>query len=127
MDHGESGSMSTNDGPNLPEDYDAADVVRKIMHGEEQIVSYDGSSQYAAQGAGSSACGIAALNCARVFFKKEHEGLRDESLLKAMIARDTTDVGTLAVILPTYATTHSVITLLGDHINMCSVAKQTPP
>lgn len=42
-------------------------VIRELVKGREQIVSYAGTSQFGGQG-GTSACGLAALNFARIAF-----------------------------------------------------------
>ena len=70
-----------------------ADItIQRILGGSQQVVSHAGASQYAPGGVGASACGIASLNCVRVVFEKENDGLRDEALLKDVICRHTTEV-----------------------------------
>ena len=64
---------------------------RQVLANGECVISFLGASQYA-EGAGVSACGIAALNCVRVIFSKEHEGLQDAALVTAIMSRDTMEV-----------------------------------
>ncbi|KAH9961180.1 hypothetical protein BJV74DRAFT_871919 [Russula compacta] len=59
-----------------------------LMNGTDHIVSYSGTGQYNRDGSGASACGLAALNFARIVFSLEQGGLRDEPLLQAVIARE---------------------------------------
>ncbi|KAI0259086.1 hypothetical protein BC834DRAFT_974597 [Gloeopeniophorella convolvens] len=65
----------------------------------EQIISHNGTSQYSKGGSGTAACGLAALNFARLVFSKENEGLKDTALLQAVLAREfseeTTGICTL--------------------------------
>jgi hypothetical protein len=65
------------------------DTMKRIMEGREQIVSHRGESQYWIGGRGSSACGLAAMNCARLIFQKEAEGLHDDALFEFIIDRAT--------------------------------------
>jgi hypothetical protein len=58
----------------------------------ERTVSYGGTGQYSADGSGTSACGLAALNFARVVFAIEKSGLEDEALLQAVLARECAEV-----------------------------------
>lgn len=67
-------------------------VVQRVLGGNEEIICHRGTHQYgdSDQGiTGASACGLAALNFARVIFEKERENIRDEDLLQAVVARRT--------------------------------------
>ena len=78
---------STSESSNLSE------IVQKILGGSQQVVSHIGASQYAAgPGWGVSACGLAALNCARVILRKEQDGLHDEALLRDIMSPETARV-----------------------------------
>jgi hypothetical protein len=71
----------------------ASAVVRNILDGTEEIVSHRGTHQYSDGGIfGVSACGLAALNFARVIFEKERECGPDEGLLQAIIVKETVQV-----------------------------------
>ncbi len=72
---------------------DLADVTTKILeNGQEYVVSFEGRSQYGIGGGGVSACGLAALNCARVVLGKEKEGLKGVALLQTLMKRETLEV-----------------------------------
>ncbi|TFY77299.1 hypothetical protein EWM64_g6711, partial [Hericium alpestre] len=67
-------------------------LVRDIMvKGSEKIVSFAGTSQYGVQGLGASACGLAALNFARVVFAKAQEGVQGEELLQTILTKETAE------------------------------------
>ncbi|TFY74325.1 hypothetical protein EWM64_g9687, partial [Hericium alpestre] len=66
-------------------------LVREAVKGSEKIVSFAGTSQYGLQGLGTSACGLAALNFARVVFAKAQEGIRGEELLRAILTKETAE------------------------------------
>jgi hypothetical protein len=71
-------------------------VVRNILGGTEEIVCHHGTHQYGYRGiSGVSACGLAALNFARIIFAKARECRRDEDLLRAVIAKETVQVSLL--------------------------------
>jgi hypothetical protein len=78
--------------PQVEDDYDSANIVRKVLAGREWVISHSGASQYTIPGGGVSACGIAALNCVRVVLGKEQDGLRGEALLQDLTSRDTAEV-----------------------------------
>jgi hypothetical protein len=63
-----------------------------VVDGAELIVSYGGTSQYNSDGTGASACGLAALNFARIAFSIEQSGLQDKTLLQAVLARPCAEV-----------------------------------
>jgi hypothetical protein len=69
------------------------EIVRKVMDGTEEIVCHRGTNQYGDRGiTGVSACGLAALNFARVVFEKEQESRQGEDFLEAVIAKETVHV-----------------------------------
>jgi hypothetical protein len=53
----------------------------------KHVLSYGGSNQYNSDETGASACGLAALNFARIVFSMEQGGLQDTALLRAVMAR----------------------------------------
>ena len=63
-----------------------------LVDSTEHVVSYDGTGQYSGDGMGASACGLAALNFARVAFSIEQGGLQDSALLQALLARECSEV-----------------------------------
>jgi len=65
----------------------ANEVVCQILDNNEHIVSHTGTSQYIGQ-AGTSACGLAALNFARVILAKVDGGQKD--VLHQIIAKKST-------------------------------------
>jgi hypothetical protein len=76
-----------------PPDPDTKAISRSIIvNGTEHVVSYGGTSQYNRDGAGASACGLAALNFARVVFSMEQGGLQDTALLQAVLTRECAEV-----------------------------------
>lgn len=70
------------------------EVARKIASGQvaRRVVSHQGRSQYSRIGGGVSACGLAALNCARIVLGMERNGLRNEHLVREMMKRETLEV-----------------------------------
>jgi hypothetical protein len=46
-------------------------IVQSVLDGTEEIICHWGTNQYGDRGTGVSACGLAALNFARVIFEKE--------------------------------------------------------
>ena len=74
-------------------DIDVYTITRSVLlDGTEHVVSHEGTSQYNREGSGAAACGLAALNFARVVFLKEQEGLRDAALLQAALSRECAEV-----------------------------------
>ena len=71
-----------------------------VVDGTEHVVSYGGTSQYNGDGTGASACGLAALNFARIVFSMEQSGLQDTTLLQAVLARACAEVRWLYSNLP---------------------------
>ncbi len=65
---------------------------RVLVDGAEHVLSHGGTSQYNRDGTGASACGLAALNFARIVFSIEQSGLCDTDLLQAILARECTEV-----------------------------------
>jgi len=64
-------------------------IVLRILSGEMTVLSH-GTSQY--QVSGVSACGLAALNCARIVLSAEQDGLRGRDLLKFVAKAKTAQV-----------------------------------
>ncbi|TFK70993.1 hypothetical protein BDN72DRAFT_491769 [Pluteus cervinus] len=71
--------------PIYPSD-DLATVV--LQRGQQFIVSYDDTS-VSAQGGGATACGLAALNCARIAFGKHNQGILEARLLEDITNKET--------------------------------------
>lgn len=72
---------------------DVNSITRSVLlDGTEHVVSHEGTSQYNRDGSGAAACGLAALNFARVVFLKEQDGLRDAPLLQAVLSRECAEV-----------------------------------
>ena len=69
-----------------------ASAVQRVLAGDEVVISHIGASQYTTPGGGVSACGIAALNCLRVVFEKEREGVRGGALLEQLMTREVAEV-----------------------------------
>jgi hypothetical protein len=68
-------------------------IARNVLDGFEEIVSHRGTHQYGNQGiSGISACGLAALNFARVTFEKRQAIRQDEAFLRAATVWDTVQV-----------------------------------
>jgi hypothetical protein len=63
-----------------------------VVDDAEHVVSYGGTSQYNRDGTGASACGLAALNFARIVFSMEQSGLQDTTILQAVLARACVEV-----------------------------------
>jgi hypothetical protein len=92
-----------------------------VVDGAEHVVSYGGTSQYNRDGTGASACGLAALNFARIVFSMEQSGLQDTTLLQAVLAR------TCAEVRRRYSnplSEHRLISSTGNHGNMRIVVGQ---
>lgn len=64
-------------------------IILKILSGERTVISH-GASQY--QVGGVSACGLAALNCARIVLTAEQDGPRGIDLLKFVTRVKTAQV-----------------------------------
>ena len=74
-------------------DPDVKAIVHSVVVDDaELVISYGGTSQYNRDGTGASACGLAALNFARVIFSLEQSGLQDTALLQAVLARACAEV-----------------------------------
>ena len=73
--------------------------ITQILQGKETIVTYHGLSQYTGSngdlGEGSSACGLACFNCARLVLSKERNGMQGMELLSYLIKRETFEVSIL--------------------------------
>ncbi|KAH9984586.1 hypothetical protein BJV77DRAFT_966018 [Russula vinacea] len=65
------------------------EISRSILRGGvERVLSYGGTGQYSRDGTGASACGLAALNFARIVFSMEQSGLQGTDLLQAVLTRE---------------------------------------
>ncbi|TFK65421.1 hypothetical protein BDN72DRAFT_860636 [Pluteus cervinus] len=64
------------------------DLATLVLRGQRLTFSYDGTS-VSAQDGRVSACGLAALNCARIVFKKFKKGLTEAQLLEDIISEQT--------------------------------------
>ena len=74
-------------------DQDSTEIIQSVIHGvSEHIVSFKGQSQYGVDGIGASACGLAALNCARVILQKDKDGLQGKKLLLELTKQETFEV-----------------------------------
>ncbi|KAI0250871.1 hypothetical protein BJV78DRAFT_525602 [Lactifluus subvellereus] len=74
---------------------DPRTISRSVLEvGAEHVVSYGGTSQYNREGAGAAACGLAALNFARIVFLMEQDGLRESILLESVLARECAEEAT---------------------------------
>ena len=94
-----------------------------VVDDAEHVVSYGGTSQYNRDGTGASACGLAALNFARIVFSIEQSGLQDTTLLQAVLARACAEVR------QRYSnplTEHRLISI-GNHVYMRIVVGQPSP
>ena len=83
--------------PTRPHKQSSDPDIKAISHSvvvddAEHVVSYGGTSQYNRDGTGTSACGLAALNFARVVFFMEQSGLQGTTLLQAVLARACAEV-----------------------------------
>lgn len=87
---GSEGLPATSDG-------DGGTVASNVATGRltDYVVSHGGRSQYNRAGGGVSACGLAALNCARVILGLEREGLDKEQLIQRMTSRELLEVSLL--------------------------------
>ena len=79
-------------------------IIRSVLGGTEEVVCHSGTHQYSDGGIfGVSACGLAAMNFARVIFEIERQHGRcgrDEELLQAIIAKETVQVSLCFMISP---------------------------
>jgi hypothetical protein len=79
--------------PRMQQSTNLKAIVQNVLGGTEQVVCYPGTNQYGDGGiTGVSACGLAALNFARVIFEKEQETGRVEEFLQAVVAEETVHV-----------------------------------
>ncbi len=87
-----------------------ADLARVVAgEFEEYIVTHPGRSQYSQTGGGVSACGIAAMNCARLVLGFHATGLGTSQLVEELMRRQF-----LEVRLPVQPILPSVNNLTGD-------------
>jgi len=61
-------------------DEDIEDIVAEVLQGKQRIISYPHTGQYGPDGTGRSACGLAALNCARILLKLHEERNVDDGV-----------------------------------------------
>jgi hypothetical protein len=81
-----------------------SNLVRNVLDGTEEVICHRGTHQYGERGIfGVSACGLAALNFARVIFEKVRKSVRDEDLLRAVIAKETVQVSLYSIIVVTWS------------------------
>ena len=114
--------------PTRPQKQSPDPDIKAISHSivvddAEHVLSYGGTSQYNRDGTGASACGLAALNFARIVFSMEQSGLQDITLLQAVLARACAEVRR------SYSNTlseHRLISSTGNHGNMRIVVGQPP-
>ena len=106
---------SQNRAPNT----DPNTISRSILErGIEHVVSYDGTSQYNREGTGAAACGLAALNFARIVFLMEQANLPDIPRLQAVLSRKCAEVRRIHP-LPDYRLIFS-----GSHFDMWILVRQ---
>jgi hypothetical protein len=79
---------------------DVDELLEKICNGEQEIVTFKGSSQYGdkmGNRISASTCGLAALNFARVAFKLEkEENMQGLELLSELLSHKTNQVCALS-------------------------------
>jgi len=63
-----------------------------LAEGTEHVVSYGGTGKYSRDRMAASACGLAALNFAKVAFSIEQGSLQDAALLQAVSACECSKV-----------------------------------
>lgn len=67
----------------------APDTLTAFLQGRtELVVSHPGRSQYSARGSGASACGLAALNCARLVLQSGQDAAAGYALLQRLLGRE---------------------------------------
>ena len=92
-----------------------SNLVRNVLDGTEEVICHRGTHQYGERGIfGVSACGLAALNFARVIFEKARESARDEDLLRDVIAKETVQVSPYSMIDVTWSSEQPFVAP-GDH------------
>lgn len=88
-----SSSMRYSNTSQVHDDRDINRIVRNLLeHRRGHISTVPGRSQYSINGKGTSACGLAALNCARLILTKEKDGIKGVELLRLMMRKDTLEV-----------------------------------
>ena len=87
--------------------------IQRMLSGEfpEYVVTHPGRSQYSQTGGGVSACGLAALNCARIVLGLRSTGLGTAQLIEELTKRDLLEVRFLDALgnCTTYLITHEII------------------
>lgn len=66
-------------------------MLQDIFNGKGHTSTHAGSSQYSRAGS-SSACGLAAMNCARHILRLERQGLTGDELLDTILNKETMEV-----------------------------------
>ena len=81
-------------------EYNYSVDVPKIVSGDavEYIVTHPGRSQYSQAGGGVSACGIAALNCARKVLGLDAAGMGTEQLVQELMNHRLLEVSSLILL-----------------------------
>lgn len=82
------------------DDYDFSVDAPKVVSGEapEYVVTHPGCSQYSQAGGGVSACGIAALNCARIVLGLHAARLGHEQLVLELMRRQLLEVNPSSIL-----------------------------
>ena len=97
------------------------EISRSILRGGvERVLSYGGTGQYSRDGTGASACGLAALNFARIVFSMEQSGLQGTDLLQAVLTRECAEVRRLYSI----PLSKHILISKGNHLYMRIVVQQ---
>jgi hypothetical protein len=100
-------------------DMDPSTISRSVLErGAEHVVSYGGTSQYNREGTGAAACGLAAMNFARIVFLMEQDNLRDTHLLQTVLSRECAEVRRIRPM----ARLHLIFP--GSHLDMCTMVWQ---
>jgi hypothetical protein len=89
-------------------------IPRSVLErGAEHVVSYGGTSPD-----GAVACGLAAMNFARIVFLMKQDNLRDTPLLQNILSRRCAEVRRIrpCPTIPSFS--------LGSHFDMCTVVSQ---
>lgn len=92
----------------------------EVLQGRDRVISFPGTSQFRVQGV--SACGLAALNFARIAFRivKDHSNILD--ILDMIASRETVEVSTNPVANLRHPSSW-LIPCLGGYLYLCRVVK----
>ena len=96
-------------------------ITLRILSGEQTVISH-GASQYRVGGV--SACGLAALNCARIVLTAEKDGPKGRDLLKFVTKAKTAQVSSPDRICDAHSTKFFT---LENYIHLCPVVKLFSP